>query len=103
MLPERWQRGEEVLFQYNPSLDRNDRALLNYFFVQERDPPLLCLLDLPEHGSFGNTPGVLPSDDELYGPGGRFCTQEEVRRLTNILVSFPTTEDEDAAFWSPAS
>lgn len=60
---------------YHPSMDRNDRALLNYFFVQERDPPLLCLEDLPEHGSFGNTRGLLPSDDELYGPGGRFRTQ----------------------------
>ncbi|BDA45092.1 hypothetical protein COCOBI_06-5720 [Coccomyxa sp. Obi] len=90
-------RGEEVVFEYNPSLARNDRALLNYFFVQERDPPLLCRMDLPELGSFRGTPGPPPRDDELYGTGGRFCTQEEVQRLTSILVSFPTTEDEDAA------
>ena len=63
------------MFQYNPSLERNNRTLLSYFFVQEHDPPPLCLLDLPEHGRDGNAPGPLPTDDALYGPGGRFCTQ----------------------------
>ncbi|BDA45093.1 hypothetical protein COCOBI_06-5730 [Coccomyxa sp. Obi] len=89
-------RGEEVVYQYSWILERNDKALLQYFFVQERDPPLLCLLDLPEHGSFWDSTGPL-RDDELYGPGGPLCTEEEVERLNSILVSFPTTEDEDAA------
>ncbi|CAL8469162.1 g8703 [Coccomyxa elongata] len=89
-------RGEEVVYQYSWILERNDKALLQYFFVQERNPPLLCLLDLPEHGSFWDTPGRL-DDDALYGPGGPLCTEGEVERLNNILVSFPTTEDDDAA------
>ena len=62
------------MYQYSWILERNDKALLQYFFVQEREPPLLCLLDLPEHGSFWDTPGKL-SDDELYGPGGPLCTE----------------------------
>ena len=68
-------RGEEVVFQYNPSLERNDRTLLSYFFVQGHDPPPLCLLDLPEHGRDGNAPRPLPNDAALYGPGGHFRTQ----------------------------
>ena len=64
-----------MVFQYNLSLKRNDKALLNYFFVHEHDPPMLCLLDLPEHGREGNVPKPLLNDDELFGPGGRFCTQ----------------------------
>lgn len=67
-------RGEEVVYQYSWILERNDKALLQYFFVQDRDPPLLCLLDLPEHGSFWDTPGRL-SDDDLYGAGGLLCTE----------------------------
>ena len=60
---------------------RNDKALLNYFFVQARDPPLLCSIDLPDYGLSGSL--SLFTDQELYGPGGTLCTQVQV----------PLTED----------
>lgn len=43
-------RGEEVTHLYSWSLERNDKALLNYFFVQDVEPPRLCAMDLPGRG-----------------------------------------------------
>ena len=43
-------RGEEVTHLYSWSLERNDKALLNYFFVQDAEPPRLCAMDLPGGG-----------------------------------------------------
>jgi hypothetical protein len=39
-----------VTHLYSWSLERNDKALLNYFFVQDAEPPRLCAMDLPGGG-----------------------------------------------------
>ncbi|CAL8469166.1 g8707 [Coccomyxa elongata] len=88
--------GEEVVHRYSWGIERNDKALLDYFFVQEHDPPLLCALDLPGVNVW-DTLESASSDHELYGPGGSLCIPEEVERLRSILVRFPTGEDQDAA------
>ncbi len=33
---------------YNMDNERNDYALINYFFLQRVDPPRLCTIDLPD-------------------------------------------------------
>lgn len=65
-------RGEEVVHRYSWGIQRNDKALLDYFFVQEHDPPLLCALDLPGVNVWDTLESV-SNDHELYGLGGSLC------------------------------
>lgn len=66
--------GEEVTHRYSWAIERNDRALVNYFFVHERQPPLLCTLDLPGVSVWDDLEAP-PADHELYGRGGPLCIQ----------------------------
>ena len=49
---------------YNWDNERNDYALINYFFFQTLDPPRLCALDLPD----GNLDGGFTEPDDRYLP-----------------------------------
>lgn len=78
-------RGEEVVHRYSWSIERNDKALLDYFFVQEHDPPLLCALDLPGVNVWDGLES--PSNDhELYGPGGPLCIPVRPKIDVNVAV-----------------
>lgn len=89
-------KGEEIRIDYQPGVvHRNDMSLLVYGFVQERDPPLMCSIDLPTYDSdepYAQTPAT---DADFYGPGGEWNTEEEYVRLEVLLKGAETTEDED--------
>jgi hypothetical protein len=53
---------------YSWGLNRNDLALLNYFFVNQRQPPYLISIDLP--GMHGHCMSVLPGQMGMQGPLG---------------------------------
>ncbi|EIE18027.1 SET domain-containing protein [Coccomyxa subellipsoidea C-169] len=84
--------GDEVRFTYNLSLLRNDASLFKYGFVQQQDPPRLCGVDLPG----GYLGGVQEGPPWEYYAGGRLATRAEHARLTKLLSSFPTSEEEDS-------
>lgn len=44
--------------------ERNDYALINYFFLQRLEPPRLCAIDLPE----GHLDQSFPEYDDHYLP-----------------------------------
>ena len=84
--------GLQVRFTYNLSLLRNDASLFKYGFVQQQDPPRLCGVDLPG----GYLGGVQEGPPWEYYAGGRLATRAEHARLTKLLPSFPTSEEEDS-------
>ena len=49
---------------YNMDNERNDYALINYFFLQRLDPSRLCAIDLPE----GHLDQSFPEYDDHYLP-----------------------------------
>ena len=55
---------EEVTHRYSWSIERNDKALMNYFFVHERSPPRLCSVDLPG-GSIWDEKEQSPSEEDV--------------------------------------
>lgn len=57
-------KGEEVTHCYNWDNERNDYAMINYFFYQELDPPRLCAIDLPN----GSLDGGFVEVDDHYLP-----------------------------------
>ena len=67
--------GEEVTYRYSWSIDRNDKALLNYFFLHDRQPPLLCAVDLPAGYRTLLEDIEEPPDDSDHAPGGPLCTK----------------------------
>lgn len=40
-------KGEEITQTYSWGISCNDRALLEYFFLNKHQPPRLCSVDLP--------------------------------------------------------
>ncbi len=56
--------GEEVTHRYSWSIERNDKALMNYFFVHERTPPRLCSVDLPG-GSIWDEKEQSPPEEDV--------------------------------------
>ena len=65
--------GAAVL-RYNWAIERNDKALVDHFFVSERQPPWLCTLDLPGHTIY-DVPDEDPAADKQHAPTGPLCTQ----------------------------
>ena len=61
--------GEEVTHRYSWSIERNDKALMNYFFVHQRSPPRLCTADLPG-GSVWDDNERSPPQDDIGSPDG---------------------------------
>lgn len=55
--------------RYSWSVERNDKALMNYFFVHARSPPRLCSVDLPG-GSIWDETDQIPAEDDVGSPGG---------------------------------
>lgn len=49
--------------RYSWSIERNDKALMNYFFVHKRIPPRLCAADLPGGSVWDETERSPPEDD----------------------------------------
>ena len=82
-------RGEEAVHRYSWSIERNDKALLDYFFVQEHDPPLLCALDLPGVNVWDGLEAA-SNDHELYGPGGPLCIPVRPRLKASAAVCTDT-------------
>ena len=56
--------GEEVTHTYNMDNERNDYALINYFFLQRLDQPRLCAIDLPD----GHLDASFAEFDDHYLP-----------------------------------
>ncbi len=61
--------GEEITHRYSWSIERNDKSMMNYFFVHQRSPPRLCAADLPG-GSVWDDQEQTPPDDDVGSPGG---------------------------------
>ena len=68
-------KGQELLYRYSWGTNRNDKALLNYFFLHERRPPLLCAVDLPARYKTLLEDIEENPDDSDHAPGGSLCTQ----------------------------
>ena len=83
--------GEEITHTYNMDNERNDYALLNYFFLQRLDPPRLCSIDLPE----GHLDASFPEFDDHYLPRDKAAIlvrslpcrhiHEQMQRQTSII------------------
>lgn len=95
-------KGEEVAISYQRNkLHRPDMALFNYGYLPKRRPPLLAAYDLgsPEANQLREAGGAIlsPPNDDDYKLGGHLATLGELRRLLDLLASFPTTEAQDRA------
>ena len=66
---DRGRAGEEVTHRYSWSVERNDKALMNYFFVHPRSPPRLCAADLLG-GSIWDEKDTSPPEDDVGSPEG---------------------------------
>ena len=61
--------GEEITHRYSWSIERNDKSMMNYFFVHQRSPPRLCAADLPG-GSVWDDKEQTPPEDDVGSQGG---------------------------------